>query len=166
MRKAEVRYARNGDSSLAYRVVGDGRRDLLLVSGFLSNIEYAWMYPSLSSFLERLAGMSRLILMDRRGSGLSDGFVDAPPLETTLQDLEVVLDAVGSPRAALFGLWDGCETSVLFAATRPERVSSLILFTASAAQRPADDYPWAWDDATWEDWLASIREGWGSGLGS
>ena len=160
--KPDVHYARNGEVSLAYQVVGDGPRDMLLVSGFLSNVEYAWMYPSLSAFLSRLASFTRLILMDRRGSGLSDRFTEAPPVETTLQDLEAVLDQVGSPRTTLFGLWDGCEASVLFAATHPERVSSLILFTASAAQKPAVDYPWAWDHAYWEEWLASIRDGWGT----
>jgi len=158
----DVHYARNRDASLAYQVVGDGPRDILLVSGFLSNLEYAWMYPSLSAFLARLSGFSRLIMMDRRGSGLSDRFTEAPPAETMLDDLEVVLDEVGSARTSLLGLWDGCVTSVLFAATHPERVSSLILFTASAAQKYSDDYPWAWDEGRWEEWLASIRNGWGT----
>ena len=162
MKKPEVSYVRNSDISLAYQVVGSGSHDLLLVSGFVSNLEYAWEYPSLSRFLSGLAEMSRLILTDRRGSGLSDRFREAPPQETMLRDLEMVLDEVGSAKATLFGLWDGCETSILFAATHPERVSSLILFTASAAQKPAEDYPWAWSDEYWEEWLASIRDGWGT----
>ncbi len=162
MQVPEVHYARNGDVSLAYQVVGSGSRDLLLVSGFVSNLEYAWEYPSLSHFLSRLAEMSRLILTDRRGSGLSDRFREAPPQETMTRDLEIVLDEVGSAKATLLGLWDGCETSILFAATHPERVSSLILLTASAAQKPAEDYPWAWTDEHWEEWLASIRDGWGT----
>ena len=160
--KPDVQYTRNGDVSLAYQVVGDGDRDLLVVSGFVSNLEYAWEYPSLSRFLSRLAESSRLILIDRRGSGLSDRFRDAPTQETMLRDLEIVLDAVGSAKATLFGMWDGCETSTLFAATFPERVASLILFTASAAQKPADDYPWAWNDEEWDGWLGSIRDGWGT----
>ena len=160
--KPEVSYVRNGDVSLAYQVVGGGSHDLLLVSGFVSNLEYAWEYPSLSRFLSRLAEMSRLILTDRRGSGLSDRFREASPQETMLRDLEIVLDEVGSAKATLFGLWDGCETSILFASTNPERVSSLILFTASAAQRPAEDYPWAWSYDYREEWLASIRDGWGT----
>ena len=127
--KPDVQYTRNGDVSLAYQVVGDGARDLLVVSGFVSNLEYAWEYPSLSRFLSRLAETSRLILIDRRGSGLSDRFREAPTQETMLRDLEIVLDAVGSAKATLFGMWDGCETSTLFAATYPERVASLILFT-------------------------------------
>ena len=160
--KPDVQYARNGDVSLAYQVVGDGVRDLLVVSGFVSNLEYAWEYPSLSKFLSRLSESSRLILIDRRGSGLSDRFREAPTQETMLRDLEIVLDAVGSAKATLFGMWDGCETSTLFAATFPERVASLILFTASAAQKPADDYPWAWNDEEWDEWLGSIRDGWGT----
>ena len=118
------------------------------VFGFLSNIEFAWMYPSLASFLTRLASFSRLILMDRRGSGLSDRFEDAPPAETMLRDLEVVLDEVGSPKTTLFGLWDGrCDPRSSSRRRIPERVSSLVLFTVSAAQKPADDYPWAWDES-------------------
>ena len=125
MTRPDVHYARNGDVSLAYQVVGEGPEDLMLVSGFLSNIEYAWLYPSLAGFLARLASFSRLILMDRRGSGLSDRISAPPPIETSLEDVEVVLDEVGSPKTTLFGLWDGCVTSILFAATRPERVTSL-----------------------------------------
>ncbi|MBK5332810.1 MAG: adenylate/guanylate cyclase domain-containing protein [Ilumatobacteraceae bacterium] len=161
--RPDVHYVRNGDVSLAYQVVGEGPRDLLLVFGFLSNIEYAWIYPSMAAFLTRLAGFSRLILMDRRGSGLSDRFVVAPPIEVTLEDLYVVLDEVGSTRTTLVGLWEGCATSVLFAATHPERVSSLVLFGAAAAETPHDDYSLAlWDEAQWEDWLLSIKEGWGT----
>ena len=134
----------------------------MLVSGFLSNIEYAWLYPSLTGFLARLASFSRLILMDRRGSGLSDRISAPLPIETTLEDVEVVLDQVGSPKTTLFGLWDGCVTSILFAATRPERVASLVLFSSSPAQTPKEDYPWGWTESRWAEWLTSIREGWGS----
>jgi class 3 adenylate cyclase len=160
--RPDVHYVRNGDVSLAYQTVGTGPPDLLLVSGFLSNLEYAWEYPAMAKFLERLARSSRLILTDRRGSGLSDRFRDQPTLETMLQDLEVVLDEAASPKTTLFGLWDGCATSILFAATRPERVSALILFGSSPAQTPKEDYPWGWDSVRWEEWLASIREGWGT----
>ena len=162
MTRPDVHYARNGDVSLAYQVVGEGPEDLMLVSGFLSNIEYAWLYPSLAGFLARLASFSRLILMDRRGSGLSDRISAPPPIETSLEDVEVVLDEVGSPKTTLFGLWDGCVTSILFAATRPERVASLVLFSSSPAQTPKEDYPWAWTESRWAEWLTSIREGWGS----
>jgi class 3 adenylate cyclase len=158
----DVHYAHNGEVALAYQVAGDGDHDVLLVCGFVSNLEYAWEYPSLARFLSRLAEGSRLILMDRRGSGLSDRFREAPSEEAMLGDVEVVLDEVGSARATLFGIWDGCATSLLFAATHPDRVSSLVLFSSSATQRLAPDYPWAWSDQRWEEWLASIRTGWGT----
>jgi len=160
--RPDVRYARNGDVALAYQVVGDGPQDVLLVSGFLSNIEYAWMYPSFARFLTRLSGFSRLIMMDRRGSGLSDRMREQPTIETSISDLEAVLDEVGSPRTTLFGLWDGCLTAIIFAATHPDRVASLVLFGSSPAQTPRDDYPWAWSEEHWAEWLASIREGWGT----
>lgn len=160
--RADVRYARNGGVSLAYQVAGEGPHDLMFVSGFLSNIEYAWLYPSFAGFLARLASFSRLILMDRRGSGLSDRISAPPSIETMLEDVEVVLDEVGSPKTTLFGLWDGCVTSILFAATRPERVSSLVLFSSSPAQMPKDDYPWGWTESRWAEWLTSIRNGWGT----
>ncbi|HEY2787982.1 MAG TPA: adenylate/guanylate cyclase domain-containing protein [Gaiellales bacterium] len=160
--RPDLHYARNGDIALAYQVVGDGPRDVLLVSGFLSNLEYAWMYPSMARFLTRLAGFSRLILMDRRGSGLSDRVWNPAPIETTLEDVEAVLDAAGSPKTTLIGLWDGCLTSALYAAAHPDRVASLVLFGSSPAQTASAEYPWAWDERTWSDWLASIREGWGT----
>lgn len=160
--RPDVHYTRSGGASLAYQVVGEGPTDMLLVSGYLSNVEYAWQYPSMAAFLSRLASFSRLILMDRRGSGLSDRFTDAPPIESTLQDMEAVLDEVGSPKTTLFGVWDGCMDSVLFAASRPERVSGLVLFSSSPAQVTKEDFPWAWDEDTWRDWLGTIRDRWGT----
>jgi class 3 adenylate cyclase/pimeloyl-ACP methyl ester carboxylesterase len=160
--KPDVRYARNGGVAIAYQIVGDGPRDVLLVSGFLSNIEYAWMYPSMASFLTRLSGFARLIVMDRRGSGLSDRVAESPTMETSIQDIEAVLDDAGSPKTTLFGLWDGCLTSTVFAATHPDRTASLVLFGSSPAQTPHEDYPWAWDQDHWAEWLTSIREGWGT----
>ena len=159
--KPDLQYARNGDVSLAYQVVGDGTHDLLVVSGFVSNLEYAWEYPSLSGFLSKLAETSRRtssIGVDRdsrplpRGAAAGD---DAPRSGDRA-------GRGGSAKATLFGMWDGCATSTLFAATFPERVASLILFSASAAQKPTEDYPWAWNDEEWDEWLASIRDGWGT----
>ena len=160
--KPDVQYTRNGDVSLAYQVVGDGERDLLVVSGFVSNLEYAWEYPSLSRFLSRLAESSRLILID----------VVARPLGSVPRRADAG-DHAPRPRdrAGRRGIGEGDalrdvgrlrNVSTLFAATFPERVASLILFTASAAQKPADDYPWAWNDEEWDGWLGSIRDGWGT----
>src|SRR5690349_22032980 len=137
--RPDVHYARNDGTALAYQVIGDGPRDLLLVSGFLSNIEYAWIYPSMARFLNRLAGFCRLIVMDRRGSGLSDRLSESPTIETALRDIEIVLDDVGSPRTTLFGLWDGCLTAALFAATHPDRTAPLVLLGSSPAQKPDGD---------------------------
>ncbi|HEX9124305.1 MAG TPA: adenylate/guanylate cyclase domain-containing protein [Actinomycetota bacterium] len=162
--KPDVHYARNGDVALAYQVVGDGPSDLFLAIGYLSNLEYAWEIPSNAAFFRRLATSRRLILMDRRGSGLSDRFSapDAPPLETLMEDVRVVLDAAGSARTSLLGLWDGCMIATLFAATYPERVTSLILFSAAPTGTATEDLPGGWDDEQWEEWLASIRTGWGT----
>ena len=161
--RPDLHYTRNGDIALAYQVVGDGPRDVLLVSGYLSNLEYAWMYPSMARFLRRLAGFSRLILTDRRGSGLSDRVWNPPPIETTLADVEAVLDAVGSAKTTLIGLWDGCLTSTCCtAATHPDRVASLVLFGSSPAQMASADYPWGWTRAPGTSGLRSIREGWGT----
>jgi len=104
--RPDVQYAWNGDTAIAYQVVGEGPRDLLLVVGYLSNIEYAWHIPEIERFYEGLASSSRLILMDRRGTGLSDrfGVGEAPPLETMTDDALAVLDAAGSVQTAVVGV--------------------------------------------------------------
>ena len=162
--KPDVHYVRNDGVALAYQLIGDGPADLFMVIGYLSNLEYAWEIPSNAAFFRRLAASRRLILMDRRGSGLSDRFSpsDAPPQETLVEDVRVVLDAAGSARTALLGLFDGCMTATLFAATYPERVTSLILFSASPAGSVTEDLPGQWDEEQWEEWLASVRLGWGT----
>lgn len=162
--KPDVHYVRNGEVALAYQLVGDGPTDLFVAIGYVSNLEYAWEIPSNAEFFRRLAATRRLILMDRRGSGLSDRFSpsDAPPQETLVEDLRVVLDAAGSAKTALLGIWDGCLTSTLFAAAYPERVSSLILFSAYPVGLATDELPGGWDEKTWEEWLASVRLGWGT----
>jgi pimeloyl-ACP methyl ester carboxylesterase/class 3 adenylate cyclase len=159
----DVRYARNGDVSLAFQVVGEGP-DLLLVPGYMSNIEYMWEWPAMASFLRRLGRNRRLIVTDRRGSGLSDPFPlsEPPPLETLVEDIRSVLDAAGSPRATVFGVFDGCMVATMFAATYPRQVSSLILFSSNPVGKWDDDAPWGWTDQVWEDWMATIREGWGT----
>src|SRR5512132_828130 len=97
----ETRYTKSGDVNIAYQVVGDGPRDLILVPGWLSNVEVFWEEPAVARFLRRLASFSRLILFDKRGTGLSDRMGDLPNLETRMDDVRAVMDAVGSERAAL-----------------------------------------------------------------
>jgi pimeloyl-ACP methyl ester carboxylesterase len=136
----ETRYARSGNLHIAYQVVGDGPRDLVMVPGFVSNVEMTWEVPAAAAFLRRLASFSRLILFDKRGTGLSDRVpVDAlPGLETRMDDVRAVLDAAGSTRASLFGVSEGGPMSILFAATHPQRVERLVLYGSYARRSDAE----------------------------
>ena len=140
--RPETSYARSGDLSIAYQVLGDGPFDLVYVPGFVSHIELRWTVPSFARGLEELAEFSRLILFDKRGTGMSDPVVGAPTLEARMDDLRAVLDAVGSQRAALLGVVEGAPMSVLFAATYPERTAALVLRNGFPRTMWAPDYPW------------------------
>jgi pimeloyl-ACP methyl ester carboxylesterase len=141
----QTRYARSGDVHLAYQVVGEGPLDLVFVHGWVSNVEYGWEVPPLARFLNRLASFSRLILFDRRGTGMSDRVPDRemPPLEQRMDDIRTVMDAIGSERAAIFGFSEGGNMSVLFAATYPERTVALVTYGIFAKRIWSPDYPWA-----------------------
>jgi class 3 adenylate cyclase len=128
----DTRYARSGDLRIAYQVVGHGPIDLVFVPGFISNIDLIWDDPVFAGFLNRLVGFSRLILFDKRGTGLSDRIGDLPSLEVRMDDLRAVMDAAGSERAALFGISEGGAMAMLFAATYPQRVHALALYAAYA----------------------------------
>ena len=143
--RSETRYARSGDVSIAYQVVGDGPFDLVYVPGWVSNIELMWEEPGLARFLQRLASFSRLILFDKRGTGLSDPVPTdgLPTLEERMDDVRAVMDAVGSERAALLGHSEGGNMCVLFTATYPERTTALILVGCYAKRIRSEDYPWA-----------------------
>src|SRR5688572_22037938 len=121
----ETRYARSGDVHIAYQVVGDGPFDLVHIPSFVSHLECAWEEPTLARGYERLASFSRLILFDKRGTGLSDR-VQVATLEERMDDIRAVMDAVGSERAAIFGVSEGGPLSVLFAATYPDRATALV----------------------------------------
>jgi class 3 adenylate cyclase len=138
-----TRYAKSGDVSIAYQVVGDGPIDVVLVQGFATHLDLQWEAPPLARFFERLASFSRLVLFDKRGTGLSDPVTDVPTLEQRVDDVRAVLDACGSERAALFGISEGGPMSVMFAAANPARVSALILHGAMGRTTEAPDYPWA-----------------------
>src|SRR5687767_7100679 len=139
----QTKYARSGDVSIAYQVIGDGPLDLVLVLGFATHLELQWELPPLARFFERLSSFSRLILFDKRGTGLSDPVAKAPTLEQRIDDVRAVMDAAGSEQAAFFGVSEGGPMSVLFAATHPERASALVLHGAMARTTEAPDYPWA-----------------------
>ncbi len=157
-----TRYAKSGEVGIAYQVVGDGPLDLVLVPGFVSHVEQAWEYPAYADFLNRLASFTRLILFDKRGTGLSDRVADMPGLEQRMDDVRAVMDAAGSKRAALFGISEGGPMSLLFAATYPQRISHLILYGSIARGCWAPDYPWApKDDEGMRAWLDEWRSEWG-----
>jgi pimeloyl-ACP methyl ester carboxylesterase len=139
---AEVRYAKSGDVNIAYQVTGEGSFDLVFVPGFVTHLEMEPSQPSFTPFLERLSSFSRLIRFDKRGTGMSDRVGGAPTLETRMDDMRAVMDAVGSRRAAFFGLSEGAAMSLLFAATYPERTPALVLRSAFPRTMWASDYPW------------------------
>jgi class 3 adenylate cyclase/pimeloyl-ACP methyl ester carboxylesterase len=158
----DIRYARSGGAAIAYQVVGSGSTDLVFVPDFMSNLVYGCEWPRWQEFYERLASFSRLILFDKRGTGLSDYGGGFPTLETRMEDLRAVLDAVGSRKTAVLGGQEGCGMACLFAATYPERTRALVLF--QPASRGTGDDP---DEAlsTEEEWerdLADTRERWGT----
>jgi len=136
-------YARSGDVSIAYQVVGDGPLDLVLILGFATHLELQWESPPFARFFERISSFSRLILFDKRGTGLSDPVGEVPTLEQRIDDVRAVMDSAGSERAALFGISEGGPMGVLFAATHPERVTALVLHGAMGRTTEAPDYPWA-----------------------
>lgn len=138
-----TRYARSGDVSVAYQVFGSGPLDIVVVPGFVSHVEMIWEVPTAVHVLERLASFGRVILFDKRGSGLSDPVVGAPTLEERMDDVRAVMDAAGSERAAVFGVSEGAPMSILFAATYPQLTSALVLYGGMARSTWAPDYPWA-----------------------
>ena len=127
-------YAKSGDVHIAYQVVGEGPVDLVLVPGWISHLEYQWEDPALARFLNRLASFSRLIVFDKRGTGLSDRVAGSalPTLEQRMDDIRAVMDAAGSSRAVIFGISEGGPLATLFAATYPARTAALIMFGAYA----------------------------------
>jgi len=158
----ETRYVKSGDVNIAYQVVGDGPLDLVFVPGFGSHVEHVWEDPSFARFLRRLASFSRLILFDKRGTGLSDrvSVTELPTLEQRMDDVRAVMDAGGIERAALLGVSEGGPMSTLFAATYPERITALVVYAAFAGMfglkpRPENVQPF----------LDAMERNWGQGFG-
>lgn len=160
----DVHYARNGGVSLAYQVFGQGPLELVFAPQWINNLEVAWSNPAFARFLARLGSFARVVFFDRRGTGLSDRFSadDVPPLETLVEDLRVVIDAVGFVRPVLFGGSDAGGICALFAATHPERTSALIVYGPEARGTASRDYPWAWTSEEWQEYLADMESGWGT----
>jgi class 3 adenylate cyclase/pimeloyl-ACP methyl ester carboxylesterase len=141
--RAPIEYVENDGVHIAYEVVGEGERDLVLVQGFMSHLDLEWENPALVRLFQGLNTIGRLILFDKRGTGLSDPVAEAPTLEQRVDDVRAVMDAAGSKRAALFGISEGGPMCVLFAATHPDRADALILHGAMGRTTEAPDYPWA-----------------------
>src|SRR5215204_4550265 len=154
----ETRYARSGDVRIAFQVIGSGPFDLAFVPGFISNLDITWENPVRARFFSRLSSFSRLILFDKRGTGLSDRVSTMPTLEDRMDDVRAVMDAAGSERAALFGISEGGAMSMLFAATYPERTQALVLFDTYS------HFPsWVLRDEKLEEFLGLIEQSWGTG---
>ena len=157
----ETRYAKSGEVSIAYQVVGSGPRDLVVVPGWVSNLDVFWEEPPLARLFTRLASFSRLLLFDKRGTGLSDRVADVPSLEVRMDDVRAVMDHAGSERAALFGYSEGGAMCALFAATYPSRTSALIMHAAFARRSWAPDYPWGRTPEEIEAHIERLKREWG-----
>jgi pimeloyl-ACP methyl ester carboxylesterase len=151
----QTRYAKSGEVNIAYQVLGDGPFDLVWVPGAFSHVELNWTVPNRAAFNRRLASFCRLIMFDKRGTGMSDRAQGIANLETRMDDVRAVMDAAGSERAALFGSSEGGLMSALFAATHPSRVWALILFASYAREMWAPDYPWG---ITEDDWRRDLED--------
>jgi class 3 adenylate cyclase len=161
-----TRYARSPDgANIAFQVHGEGPLDLVFVPGFVSHVELIWEEPAIAGFLRRLASFSRLIVFDKRGQGLSDRLGRPPTLEESMDDLGAVMDAAGCERAAIFAISEGGPMAMLFAATHPERVSSLILYGTFVRMLKAADFPQGVAVERFDEWTQLVREEWGGPVG-
>ena len=166
-RPPETMYARSGDVNIAYQVVGDAPLDLVFVMGWVSHLEYFWREPRFARFLMRLASFSRLILFDKRGTGLSDRVPinQLPTLEQRMDDVRAVMDAVGSERAALCGVSEGGPMCSLFAATYPEKTLALVMIGTYAKRIRDAEYPWGPTQEQREHFFEVMRKQWGGPVG-
>ena len=167
METPETRYSRSADGvHIAYQVLGDADLDLVVSPGYVSHLEHSWEDPQMARFLRRLASFSRLIVFDKRGTGMSDrsAHEDAPLLEDRVNDIATLMDTVGSERAAMMGLSETGAVALLFAATYPERTSAVVAYGTFAGRGDTGPtYPWA-PDPEQAEWLEDIERHWGRGV--
>ena len=163
----ETMYARSGDVNIAYQVVGDAPLDLVFVMGWVSHLEYFWKEPNFARFLRRLASFARLIVFDKRGTGLSDRVPnnELPTLEQRMDDVLAVMDAAGSERAALCGVSEGGPMCSLFAATYPEKTVALVMIGTYAKRIRDEQYPWGPTTEERQHFFEEIRQHWGGPVG-
>jgi pimeloyl-ACP methyl ester carboxylesterase/DNA-binding winged helix-turn-helix (wHTH) protein len=163
----ETMYARSDDVNIAYQVIGNGPLDLVFVMGWVSHLEYFWREANFARFLSRLASFSRLILFDKRGTGLSDRvpIEQLPTLEQRMDDVRAVMQAAGSERAALCGVSEGGPMCSLFAATYPEKTIALVMIGTYAKRIRDEDYPWAPTTAERQHFFEELQQQWGGPVG-
>src|SRR5437016_414016 len=157
----DVRYARSGDVAIAYQVVGDGPVDFVWFRGMAGDLLSSWDQPRLIRHAHGLAEFARVLMLDKRGTGLSDRVREVPTLETRMDDIRAVMDAAGSERAFLWSGHEGTRSAILFAATYPERTTGLVLLEPSVRGTATPDYPWSPTEKEWRHRLAEVRSGWG-----
>jgi class 3 adenylate cyclase len=164
MERPKTRFAWNGDVSLAYQTLGRGPGNLVYLQGYCSNVDLNWESPYLAMFLRGLAAHTRVIVMDRRGWGCSERFTpgDIPDVDVLTDDVLAVMDAAEAERASLLATYESAIVAVLFAATYPERVSSLVLVDPQVAYLPSDEMPWMPSLERWQEQIAHVRETWGT----
>jgi pimeloyl-ACP methyl ester carboxylesterase len=162
--EAETNYADSDGVSIAYQVHGGGPVDLVLVPGFVSQVELLWEEPGVARFLRRLTAFSRLLVFDKRGQGLSDRPGRPPTLEESMDDLKAVIDAAGFERPALLGISEGGPMSTLYAATHPDRVSGLILFGTFARMLETPDFPAGTTEEALNRWGEVVQRDWGKAV--
>ncbi|MGC1853098.1 MAG: adenylate/guanylate cyclase domain-containing protein [Solirubrobacterales bacterium] len=162
---ALTRYADSDGVSIAYQMHGEGELDLVFVPGFVSHVEVLWEGPAMARFLRRLASFARVVVFDKRGQGLSDRPADPPTLEESMDDLRAVLEAAGFERPAILGISEGGPMSILFAATYPERISSLVLYGTYARMVRSDDFPLGIPEDALDRWAEMVRREWGGPVG-
>src|SRR6266849_1947371 len=157
--EAPIKYAKSGDVHIAYRIFGDGPRDLVLIPGTLSHVELFWEFAAEEYLLKRLTSFARVIVFDKRGQGLSDRVAEQT-LDERIGDVRAVMDAAGSKCATVYGWSEGGAMSLMFAATYPERTSALVLYGTFASAKAE---PWALTPEQWESNLRQMGEHWGDG---
>jgi len=160
-----TQYADSAGVSIAYQVHGEGPLDLVFVPGFVSHVELIWEEPTVAAFFRRLASFARLVIFDKRGQGLSDRVGRPPTLDDSMDDLRAVMDAAGCERPAIFGISEGGPMSVLFAASQPDRVGSLVLYGTYARMVSAPDYPVGIPSQWLDRWVEIVRRDWGGPVG-
>lgn len=157
----DVSYARSGDVAIAYQLVGDGPIDIVFLRGITGDFLSTWEQPRLVRHVEGLASCGRVMMLDRRETGLSDRVREVQSLETTMDDIRAVMDAVGSERAVIWTGGTATGIAVLFAATYPERCAGLVLFDPRVKGVRSPDYPWTQTEDEWWRQLAEVRTRWG-----